>query len=314
VSAVFPVANGSIVPFLILAAAMVGANLFLLTRAFPRRGGTPDLGTVVLVVGILLMTSLLWLAVIDAVLDPGDSSTVAVFIAGNSMMGVIGAWFIAVFYRAEEKHLPSRGWAWPSLLALLVIGSEFLMGAAYVLSLSGTGPYVPRGWAGLVLLVRDAVVSIWFSWAMMATMALLLVWLPMPGAERGVLGGLAATSAIAPWVGTGSLEGLAAMGVLMAVVLTIGFERASRRDTTVGLVRALGVVTGGFGVMMAAGLLGFLLPGAFGGTFAFAVANLFVMGGELLFLSRWALARPDRTPAGLAPSSGDPSTPSAAAA
>ncbi|MCI4330659.1 MAG: hypothetical protein L3K19_02285 [Thermoplasmata archaeon] len=305
-SVVIPTLNGALAPYVLLAAIMVGANLYLLTRTFPRQGGTPHFGTIVLVVGILLMTAVLWLALIDAVLDPGDSSTVAVFVAGNSMMGVFGAWMIAVFYRAEEKRLPPSGWQWPTTFALLVVGSELLMGIAYVLALGGASQYVAGGEAGFVSLLRDSVGSVWFAFAMLANMLLLITWLPFPRVERVALGGLAASTGLAPWIIAGSPAAVAAMGAIMGGVLGVGiFLIVRSTSTTVRSVETLEGVAAGFALMMGTGLAGLAIPGLLGGTFLFALGTLVVMGGELVYIGRWALARPVAAPTPADPTASD---------
>lgn len=282
--------SDGLVPFVILAAAMVGANLYLLTQALPRRGPTPHFGTVVLVVGLLVMSAVLWLAVIDAIVDPGDASTVAVFIAGNSMMGVFGAWIIAVFYRAEEHRLPTVGWGWPAVFALLVVGSELLMGTAFVLAIAGPQGYVgPAG--GPVELARDALGSAWFAGAMLANMILLLAWLPLPTIERRALAGLAASAILVPWVVSGSALALAAMGALMAGVLGTAFWQLERGPASVRSVRTVGGVGVAFAVMMVAGLAGNVDAGSGAGELLFALASVGAMGAELAYLGHWALGR-----------------------
>jgi hypothetical protein len=301
-SSPIPEISASLVPFGFLAVIMVAANLYLLTLAFPRRGGTPHFGTVVVVVGVWFMTSILWLALVYAVLSPGDASTVSVFIAGNSMMGVFGAWLIAVFYRAEEKRLPRYGWFWPAFFSLLIVGAELLMGVAFVLALAGPGGYATTGWVGFGSLVRDAVGSVWFSWAMLANMALLLAWLPLPRPERLQLAGLAASAALGPWVVRGDAPALAAMGGLMVGVLGLAMWTGSRETPpTVSYVRTAAGVAGAYAAMTVAGLAGVLAPSAFGGTLPFAVTTTVVMAGELIYLGRWALGRPPPPTASPAP-------------
>lgn len=280
-------------PYFLFAAVMIAANLYLLTRAFPRAGGTPHYGTVVLVAGLWIMASALWIAVIDAVVDPGDSSTIAVFIAGNSMMAVFGAWMIAVFYRAEESRLPSHGWLWPSIFAALVVGSELLMGTAFVLALAGPSSYLSTGAAGALDLTRDAVGSGWFAFAMLGNMALLLAWLPVSPLRRLLLAGLASSAAFTPWVVDGSWIAVAALTAVMGGVLAGGFLLIDRTPTaSIGEVRTLLVVAVGFAAMGIAGVGG--LVGGQGGwdAFPFAAVSLTVMTAELVYLGHWAYARP----------------------
>ena len=179
-----PTIGIGLLPYVMVATFMVIGTLYVLSRLFPRSGASPDLATVILMIGLLLMTTGLWFAEIYAVLDPGDASTVSVFIALNSMMGVVGFWAVGLFLRAEEKHLPPRGWAWPFYIAVLVVGNELLMGIAFVLAQVGPAGYSAAGWAGLAAVVADGTDSVWFFGAMFVTMEFLVLWLPMPSAQR----------------------------------------------------------------------------------------------------------------------------------
>jgi hypothetical protein len=76
-----PTASPWLPVFGLLAALMVGGNVFVLFRLFPRDGTQPTLATAILLLGILLMSMALWFSGIYAVLSPGQASTVSVFIA-----------------------------------------------------------------------------------------------------------------------------------------------------------------------------------------------------------------------------------------
>src|SRR5258708_6914574 len=135
-------------PYLELAGLMVGVNLYLLHLLVPRPSHRPALDTMVLVVGLLVVSLGLWAAIGFAFVDPGDASTVAIFLAANSMMAVAGAWLVAVFLRAEERPIPARGWAWPAGVAGLLVGAEATMGCSFVLGLSCPPSYLAARAAG----------------------------------------------------------------------------------------------------------------------------------------------------------------------
>jgi hypothetical protein len=271
-------------PYVEVAAFMVGTNLYLLRRIFPRPVPSPTLATVVLVVGLFVVGLGFWAAVIYAVFDPGDASTVAVFLAANSMMAVAGAWLIAVFLRAEEHRVSRTGWLWPGTIALLLVGNELLMGSAFVLAIGGPGRY---GGSGAVALVSDGVGSVWFFGAMFATMVAILLLLPLPRPERTVLLGFSLTSLVGPWVATDPLPAAVGMAAVMGAVLLL-LTRELRRAPSAGYVRTCVGILLGFGAMGFGELLALAERPALGGAFPFALATLLVMGGEVAVLARWA--------------------------
>ena len=289
-TAALPTVGPGLVPFALVAAFMVAGNLYFLSRLFPRRGGPPTFATAILVIGLLVMSMGLWFALIYAILSPGDASTVSVFIAGNSMMAVFGTWAIGLLFRSEENRIPARGWVWPSVVALLFLGNEILMGAAFVLAQSGAAPYSSLGYAGLVRLVADAVDSVWFFWGMLANMMLLVFWLPLGRAERVALVGLSASAAVGPWVVRAPLAGALAMAAIMTVVFVLLFEQMGRSSTvSVRYLRTAAAVAGAFGAMALGELLFLLNPDPVLGAFPFAAVSLLVMAGEVLVLAHWTL-------------------------
>jgi hypothetical protein len=274
-------------PYVELAAFMVGINLYLLRRIFPRPVPAPTLDTVVIVVGLFVVGLGFWGAVIYSVFDPGDASTIAVFLAANSMMAVAGAWLIAVFLRAEEHKVSSTGWPWPSTLALLVVGNELLMGSAFVLAIGGPAGY---GGSGALSLVTNGVDSVWFFGAMFATMVAILLILPLPRPERSALIGFSLTSLVGPWVATDPLPAALGMTAVMAAVLVL-ITRELRRTPSSGFVRtSIGILLG-FGAMGLGEVLSIANLAVLGGNFPFALATLLVMGGEVALLARWAFGR-----------------------
>ena len=206
-TAPWPEFGVGLVPYGLLFGLMLLGNGYVVIRLFPRAGGRPTLADATILIGILLMAMGLWFALIYAILDPGSASEVSVFIALNSMMGVVGCWAIALFLRAEAKPMAGPRWQWPGVFALLLVSNEFLMGVAFVLGEAGPSQYASEGWAGLATLVGDSVCSAWFFWAMLANMLLILYWLPMERPAKTALTGLAFTAAVGPWLVTAPLEG-----------------------------------------------------------------------------------------------------------
>ncbi|MCI4345890.1 MAG: hypothetical protein L3K07_03960 [Thermoplasmata archaeon] len=291
-SAPLPSLENLLFPYIEVAAFMVGTNLYLLRRIFPRPVPSPTLATVVLVVGLFVVGLGFWGAVIYSVFDPGDASTVAVFLAANSMMAVAGAWLIAVFLRAEEHRVSPTGWLWPGTIALLLVGNELLMGSAFVLAIGGPAQY---GGNGALALVSDGVGSVWFFGAMFATMVALLLLLPLPRPERTVLVGFSFTSVVGPWVATDPLPAAVGMTAVMGAVLLL-LTRELRGAPSAQYVRtAIGILVG-FGVMGLGELLALANSPVLGRTFPFALATLLVMGGEVAILARWAFGLAPREP------------------
>ncbi|MCI4363497.1 MAG: hypothetical protein L3K13_04245 [Thermoplasmata archaeon] len=287
----FPSLENLLFPYVEVAAFMVGTNLYLLRRIFPRPLSSPTLATVVLVVGLFVVGLGFWAAVIYSVFVPGDASTVAVFLAANSMMAVAGAWLIAVFLRAEERTVSATGWLWPGTLALLLVGNELLMGSAFVVAIGGPAGY---GGYGAIALLSDGVGSVWFFGAMFATMVAIVLLLPLPRPERVALLGFSLTSLLGPFVSLDPLPAALGMAAVMGGVLLL-VARELQRAPTAGYVRtSIGVLLG-FGTMGLGEVLALANLSVLGGSFPFALATLLVMGGEVLVLARWAFGLP-RTP------------------
>lgn len=277
--------------FGLLAALMVGGNVFVLYRIFPRGGARPTLATAILLLGLLLMSMSLWFSGIYAVLDPGQASTVSVFIAVNSMMAVAGLWAISLLFRAGTKPLPRGGFRWPLAFALLVVGNELLMGITFVLAQVGPAPYAAAGGPGLAALVGDAGQSAWFFWPMLVTMSFLVTWLPFSGPERVLLYGFAASSAIGPWVVPDPVVGAVGMGAVM--VVTFAFLARELWRATAPSARYLWAglgVTVAFLSMVGGEALAYVLRSSVWGSVPFGVIAFVVMTAELFVLARWAMA------------------------
>lgn len=312
-----PTASPWLPVFGLLAALMVGGNIFVLMRLLPRDRSSPTLATVILLLGILLMSMALWFSAIYAVLAPGQASTVSVFIALNSMMAVVGLWAVSLLFRAGIKHLPAHGYLWPLAFAMLVVGNELLMGITFVLAQVGPAPYAAAGWPGLATLVGDAGQSTWFFWPMLVTMTFLVSWLPFTRPERTLLYGFAATAAIGPWIVPDPAIGAVGMAIVMGVTFGLLARDLWRRPTASPrmLWIALGV-TAGFLAMVGGEALAYLLRASIWGAVPFGLGSFIVMSIELFVLARWALEGGGSGPAPMAeptarpePSTSSPTAP-----
>jgi hypothetical protein len=304
-----PTGGPGLFPYAMVAVFMVVGSIYVLSRLLPRRDGPPTLATGILMVGILGMTTGLWFAEIFAILDPGDASVVSVFIALNSMMGVVGAWAIGLFYRAEEKRLPSRGWRWPLSLATLVVGNELLMGIAFVLALTGPARYASAGWPGLAAVVADGIDSVWFFFAMFVTMEFLVFWLPLSAAQRRALAAFSVSALVGPWVVLSPLEGSLAAALVMALVSALLAQEVLYRGP-VGAGYLAAFAATGLAVLVYVGR-----PSELWSPLPYALTSFFVMLAELLLLVRWAAGRalsPSTAlqPSPLAPETERPTSPS----
>ncbi|MCI4349626.1 MAG: hypothetical protein L3J93_05370 [Thermoplasmata archaeon] len=290
-TSILPPVTPALLPFGLLFGLMLLGNSWVLVRLLPRRGGAPTLATATFAVGLLLMAAGLWGALIFAVVDPGDASTVSVFLAVNSMMAVVGLWALSLFWGAEERRLPTKGWLWPLLLSILIVGNEVLMGAAFTLALLGLPSASGGAVAQVASVTSRAIVSVWFFGAMFANMLLVALWLPVERAIRAPLAGIALSAAVGPWVVSDPLVGAALMGLLMGGLLVVGLRALRSRTASPAFVRS--VLVAWIGV---AGMgVGALLDGIPSGErlapgLPYALASLLVMIGEFVVLARWGLA------------------------
>ena len=238
----------------LIAALMAGGNAYVFVEFFPRSGGVPNLGRAILIAGLLFSSFCLWLAVAWAVTTPSVGSWIAVFLGMNTMMVVVGVWFIAVFLRAEEKFVARGSVLWPVGLSLLVVANELFMGASFVAGLQGAQALVAPNTPYALSAFTASVNSVWFFWTMLGNLVLLIVWLPLPPTDQRTLIGLSAIAAIGPWVlwdpGVG-LVGVLALGGLVILQARGAFPRIaagapSKRiadGTTLGILTLASVAT-----------------------------------------------------------------------
>ncbi|MCI4347233.1 MAG: hypothetical protein L3J97_01275, partial [Thermoplasmata archaeon] len=116
-------------------------------------------------------------------------------------------------------------------------------------------------------------------------------WLPLSRAERVLLYGFAAASAVGPWVVPDPVAGAVGMAVVMSLTFAVLAQElwAHRFPTPRYLWTAFGVAAG-FLAMVAGEALSYAVRGSTMASVPFGLVAFVVMGAELFILSRWALA------------------------
>ncbi len=268
-------------PFVAVALSMIGITVFVLARLLPRERSPLALSTMVLGVAALGGGSLLLLALMWVFVDPnGTTAWTWVLLAFNFMMMVpAGLWFVSlIVYR--DRRVDWHGWLWPAVLAVVVVGSEMMMGILFAVG-GGNAPQTP------VAVLALGLGSIWFYWSMGTVMLALILWLPIRGLVRGSLGALTAAAFLAPWVVAAPLVGIAGMGLLMTAVVVALYVHLGRRarigsadlGVVVGLAVAFALMVGGQVAVVA-------MPGSYGAALAFGGTTALAMLGELAYVFR----------------------------
>jgi hypothetical protein len=268
-------------PFVAVALSMIGITVFVLARLLPRERSPLALSTMVLGVAALGGGSLLLLALMWVFVDPnGTTAWTWVLLAFNFMMMVpAGLWFVSlIVYR--DRRVDWHGWLWPAVLAVVVVGSETMMGILFAVG-GGNAPQTP------VAVLALGLGSIWFYWSMGTVMLALILWLPIRGLVRGSLGALTAAAFLAPWVVAAPLVGIAGMGLLMTAVVVALYVHLGRRarigsadlGVVVGLAVAFALMVGGQVAVVA-------MPGSYGAALAFGGTTALAMLGELAYVFR----------------------------
>jgi hypothetical protein len=268
-------------PFAVVAIAMVGVTVFVLTQLLPRSGAPVPLTSMTFGVAILAGSSILLLALLYVFIDPnGTTAWTWVLVAFNfMMMGPAGLWFISLIV-FRDRPVDAGSWVWPAVLGLATAGSEVLMGVLFAVG-GGNAPTTLLGALALGLS------SIWFDWSMAVVMFALLLWLPLSGTVRGSLAALTAAAVLAPWVVAVPLVGAVAMSVLMLTVFGLLYRRLAGH----GEIRAvdLRVPSGlalAFALMVIAEAAIVAAPGSDVAALAFGGAMALVMGTEVAFVLR----------------------------
>jgi hypothetical protein len=266
-------------PFAVVAVSMVVVTIFVLTQLLPRAGGPVALTTMTIGVAVLAGGSLLLLALLYVFLTPdGTVAWTWVLVAFNfMMMGPAGLWFVSLIL-FRDRSVDSRGWTWPTVLALTTVGSEVLMGVLFAVG----GGAAPTTFVGSLALGLSAV---WFDWSMGAIMVALLLWLPLSGLVRGSLGALTGAAFLAPWVVAVPVVGAAGMAALMTTVFVLVYRRLSVRADLVAVdLRIPFGLALAFAVMVAAQVAIVASPGSYVAALAFGGMMSVVMSAEVAFV------------------------------
>jgi hypothetical protein len=268
-------------PFAIVAIAMVGVAVFVLTQILPRNGGPIALTAMTIGLAVLGGGSILILALLYVFIDPnGTTAWTWVLVAFNfMMMGPAGLWFVSLIV-FRDRNVDPRSWVWPAALALVTVGSEVMMGVLFAVG----GGNAPATFTGALALGLS---SIWFDWSMAVVMVALLFWLPLSELVRWSLVALTAAAVLAPWVVAVPLVGAAGMAVLMTTAFGLLYRRLSRRGSlrAVDLRIPLGLALA-FAVMIVAQVAIVTSPGSQGAAIAFGGTMALVMGIEVAFVVR----------------------------
>jgi len=283
--------NAGLFSYILVAVGMIVITIFVLGAILPRRGEAPLLTQLTLAVAILAGGSVLTLSLLFVFLNPnGTEAWTWVLLAFNfMMMGPAGLWFIGLIV-FRDRRLPTGDWLWPTGIAVVITGSEVMMGLVFALGISSanavTAPVLAAG-----------VSSIWFFWSMASVMAALLLWAPIGRAERWVLVALTVSAFVGPWVTAYPTVGGAAMAGLMAGVF-LGILRELRRPGRVEAdeVRVLLGLAAAFLLMALTGAGVALSGGATGSVLAFGGGMALIMTVEIAYLVRRFYHGPNRVP------------------
>ncbi len=268
-------------PFAAVALSMIAITVFVLAQLLPRDGSATDLTSMTLALAVLLGGSALLLALLFTYITPdGTTAWTWVLVAFNFMMMFpAGLWFVSLIL-FEDRKVDWHSWLWPTSIALVVVGSEVMMGVLFAVG-GGSAP------ATLTAALALGLSSIWFDWSMGAVMLALLFWLPVRGLVRGSLAALTAAAFVAPWVVATPTVGAAGMAVLMTASFLLLYRYLADRSPIPSA--DLGVVVGlasAFALMVAAQVAVVMMAGSYAAALAFGGTMALVMFGEVAFVVR----------------------------
>jgi len=272
--------TSSLVPFAVIAIAMIGITVFLLGKVLPANGAPPLITQMVIALGVLGGGSVLLLSLLFVFLNPnGAESWTFVLLAFNFMMMFpAGIWFVGlVLFR--DRRVDPHGWFWPVVLALVATGSEALMGVLFAYGVVG-GP------TATIPALANGLSSVWFFWSMAAIMAALLLWAPLGVVERYALLTLLGASVFAPWVTSFPLVGGLLMAGWMAGAFVALARALFRGQVLPDEATVLVAVAAAFLTMTAAGLLVAATHGSVVAALVFGLVMGVIMGVELAYLIR----------------------------
>jgi hypothetical protein len=268
-------------PFAAVALSMIGITIFVLAMLLPRRRSELALTTMIIGVTELAAGSVLLLALLWCFIGPdGTTDWTWVLVAFNFMMVFpAGLWFVSLIVYRDRK-VDWNSWVWPATLALVVVGSEVMMGILFAVGGGSVVATVPSALA-------NGLSSIWFDWSMGAVMLALLLWLPVRGAARGSLAALTGAAFVAPWVVATPLPGAVGMaGVMTATFLLLYRHLAGRPSLGSSDARIVFGIAVAFALMVAAEVAVVAMPGSDMAALAFGGTMAFVMAGEVAFVAR----------------------------
>jgi hypothetical protein len=272
------VLTAALVPFAVVALAMIGVTIFLLGKVLPPNGIPPLLTQMVIALAVLGGGSLLLLTLLYVFLDPdGTEAWTWVLLAFNFMMMFpAGIWFVSLIL-FRDRRVDAASWFWPILLSVVTTGSEALMGVLFAYgAVGGATAVLPALAVGLT--------SVWFFWSMAAVMTALLLWAPLRETERWALLALTAAAFLGPWVTTYPTAGGIAMSVVMGVSFGVLVRALLQGRVAPEEGRLLFALAAAFLAMALAGLAVAATGGSVPSAIAFGTVMGVVMAVEVAYL------------------------------
>lgn len=267
---------------IVVAVAMIVAEVFILTQILPRSGPPPPLTRMVIGSTALLGSSGVLMALLGAYLQSNLNSYSIVLLAFNGMMLMPpGLWFVSLIVFEDRKIRP-QSWFWPIAITAIASSAELLMGLFFSVA-AGT----PLATASVL---AATLTSVWYLWSMASAMVALLLWVRLPRGVRDPLLGLAAAGVVAPFVPVDPLLGAILMTGGMAA--TVPYVLRGIRTGSPAGAEAGRVLTGVVAAFLAMSVGGFALavaPGSVLALLAFGLVMAGAMTGEFLFLVRAGL-------------------------
>jgi hypothetical protein len=266
----------------IIAGAMIVAEVYILTQILPRTGPPPAMTRMVIGSTALVGSSGVLMALLGAYLQSNLNTYSVVLLAFNGMMLLPpGLWFVSLIV-FEDRKIRSESWLWPVAITAMATSAELLMGLFFSVA------------AGVALdpasVIAGTLTSVWYLWSMASAMVALLLWVRLDRAIRIPLLGLAAAGIVAPVVPVAPLVGALLMTAGMAVTILVVLQgvRTGRSTGTAGSRVLNGVVTA-FLAMSAAGFVLALAPDSVVALLLFGTVMAVAMTAEFLFLVRVGL-------------------------
>jgi hypothetical protein len=275
----------------IIAVAMIVAEVYILTQILPRTGPPPAMTRMVIGSTALVGSSGVLMALLGAYLQSNLNTYSVVLLAFNGMMLLPpGLWFVSLIVFEDRKIRPESWW-WPVAVTAMASSAELLMGLFF----SVAAGVAMDPWS----VVAGTLTSVWYLWSMASAMVALLLWVRLERVVRVPLVGLAAAGVVAPIVPVDPVLGALLMTAVMAITLLASVQTLRGNRTVVpGAGRVLNGVVGAFLLMSVAGLSLALAPDSLPATLGFGLVMAVAMTAEFLFLVRVGL-RPGESTTGV---------------